>query len=169
MIFLKIGRRQIKERVFQISSLKPHFFVIYGLLSNRGSPPPPDFVEFKKPRPDRVNIPPNSTKSGKLDYPITSEELDKAKYILKRGKANGLDNVSNEMISCFLACNDNSVTAGTRLVPDVSSITNSGVAMNSLLPKGRGVARPVYLVPAETVCNRPSLSIFILRDIDSYT
>ena len=37
-----------------------------------------------------LNIPPNSTKIGKLDYPITSEELDKAKYILKRGKANGL-------------------------------------------------------------------------------
>ena len=49
-----------------------------------------------------LNIPPNSTKTGKLDYPITSEELDKAKYTLKRGKANGLDNVSNEMISCFL-------------------------------------------------------------------
>ena len=49
-----------------------------------------------------LNIPPNTTKIGKLDYPITSEELDKSKYILKRGKANGLDNISNEMISCFL-------------------------------------------------------------------
>ena len=34
------------------------------------------------------------------------------------------------------ACNENSVTTGTRLVLDASSITNSGVAMNSLLPKG---------------------------------
>ncbi len=49
-----------------------------------------------------TNIPPASTKIGKLDYPITSEELDKAKHILKRGKATGLDTLSNEMISCFL-------------------------------------------------------------------
>ena len=49
-----------------------------------------------------LNIPPNSTKIGKLDYPITSEELDKAKYILKRGKANSLHTLSNEMIACFL-------------------------------------------------------------------
>ena len=34
--------------------------------------------------------------------PITLEELDKAKHISKRGKANGLDILSNEMISCFL-------------------------------------------------------------------
>ena len=49
-----------------------------------------------------LNIPPVSTKTGKLDYPVTTEELDKAKHILKRGKANGLDTLSNEMISCFL-------------------------------------------------------------------
>ena len=46
-----------------------------------------------------LNIPVDSTKIGKLDYPITSTELDKAKNILKRGKANGLDNLNNEMIS----------------------------------------------------------------------
>ena len=28
--------------------------------------------------------------------------MDKAKHIIKRGKANGLDNLSNEMISSFL-------------------------------------------------------------------
>ncbi len=49
-----------------------------------------------------LNIPPNCTKKGRLDYPITSEELDKAKHILKRGKANGLDTLNNEMILCFL-------------------------------------------------------------------
>ena len=49
-----------------------------------------------------LNIPAGSTKIGKLDYPITSTELDKAKHMLKRGKANGLDNLNNEMISSFL-------------------------------------------------------------------
>ena len=48
-----------------------------------------------------LKIPPESTKNGKLDYPITLEELDKAKHTLKGGKANGIDVVSNEMISCF--------------------------------------------------------------------
>ena len=46
-----------------------------------------------------LKLPPESSKNGKLDYPITSEELDKAKHILKGGKANGLDVISNEMIS----------------------------------------------------------------------
>ena len=49
-----------------------------------------------------LDMPPNSTKIGKLDHPITSLELDEAKSILKRGKANGLDTICNEMISCFL-------------------------------------------------------------------
>ncbi len=49
-----------------------------------------------------LNMPPNCKKSGKLDYPITSEELDKAKHALKRGKANGIDTLHNEMILCFL-------------------------------------------------------------------
>ncbi len=49
-----------------------------------------------------LNMPPNCIKSGRLDYPITSEELDKAKHALKRGKANGIDTLNNEMISCFL-------------------------------------------------------------------
>ena len=49
-----------------------------------------------------LDIPPISTKKGKLDYPITSEELEKAKHVLKRGKANGLDTLCNEMISCFI-------------------------------------------------------------------
>ncbi len=49
-----------------------------------------------------LKMPPNSTKIGKLDYPFTSEELEKSKKSLKRGKATGLDTLSNEMISCFL-------------------------------------------------------------------
>ena len=50
----------------------------------------------------KLDIPPDSKKFGKLDYPITSDELDKTKHILKKGKANGLDNINNEMILCFL-------------------------------------------------------------------
>ncbi len=49
-----------------------------------------------------IKTPPNSTKIGKLDYPITSEELEKSKKSLKRGKASGLDNLCNEMILWFL-------------------------------------------------------------------
>ena len=49
-----------------------------------------------------LNIPPNSTNVGKLDYPITPLELYKAKHTLKRGKANGIDTLNNEMISSFI-------------------------------------------------------------------
>ena len=49
-----------------------------------------------------INMPPNCTNIGKLDHPITPEELDKAKHVLKRGKANGIDTINNEMIACFL-------------------------------------------------------------------
>ena len=49
-----------------------------------------------------LDMPPDCTKKGKLDYPITSEELYKMKHVLKRGKANGIDNICNEMIACFL-------------------------------------------------------------------
>ena len=49
-----------------------------------------------------LDMPPISTKKGKLDHPITLEELEKAKHVLKRGKANGLDTICNEMISCFI-------------------------------------------------------------------
>ena len=47
-------------------------------------------------------MPPNGTSIGKLDHPITPEELIKAKHVLKRGKANGIDTINNEMIACFL-------------------------------------------------------------------
>ena len=47
-------------------------------------------------------MPPDSVGVGALDYPMTSEELEKTKHVLKRGKAGGLDTISNEMISCFL-------------------------------------------------------------------
>ena len=49
-----------------------------------------------------LDIPPDSTKKGKLDHPITKAELDETKHILKRGKANGIDALNNEMISVFL-------------------------------------------------------------------
>ena len=49
-----------------------------------------------------LDLPPDSTKNGKLDYEITLEELDEAKNVLKKGKANGIDTICNEMILCFL-------------------------------------------------------------------
>ena len=47
-------------------------------------------------------LPPDSKESGQLDYTITLDELMKASLILRPGKALGIDNISNEMISCLL-------------------------------------------------------------------
>ena len=47
---------------------------------------------------------PNNTKNeGVLDYEISDEELKIASYILRRGKAAGIDSISNEMISCLFS------------------------------------------------------------------
>lgn len=53
------------------------------------------------------NFPGICTKEGNLDFPITSDELDKASSCLKPGKGVGVDIISNEMISCFLTDNSN--------------------------------------------------------------
>ena len=47
-------------------------------------------------------LPPDCKESGQLDYTITLDELMKASLILRPGKALGIDNISNEMISCLL-------------------------------------------------------------------
>ena len=49
-----------------------------------------------------VCIPPDSKDPGELDYNFTTEELEKASAILKPGKATGIDNLSNEMLACFI-------------------------------------------------------------------
>ena len=48
--------------------------------------------------PTKGEIPVNTASSGPLDYEITVEEMDKAKGILKPGKATGIDVVNNEMV-----------------------------------------------------------------------
>ena len=48
---------------------------------------------------DHVNaFPNNPDENGLLDYAITLNELENASYILKPGKASGVDGLSNEMI-----------------------------------------------------------------------
>ena len=47
-------------------------------------------------------IPSNSAERGTLDYEISNEEILRASYVLRKGKAAGIDCVSNEMISCLL-------------------------------------------------------------------
>ena len=47
-------------------------------------------------------LPPNSNKTGVLDYEINLEELKKAAYILRLNKASGFDSLSNEMILALL-------------------------------------------------------------------
>ena len=48
-------------------------------------------------------IPSNTAEEGVLDYKISDEELKLATYILKKGKAAGLDCIPNEMITCLLS------------------------------------------------------------------
>ena len=42
-----------------------------------------------------LDLPADSPKTGKLDHPISLTELDEAKSVLKKGKANGIDTISN--------------------------------------------------------------------------
>ena len=49
-----------------------------------------------------VNIPPESNENGLLDHPVSQKELDEASLCLKPGKSVGVDNLSNEMISCLV-------------------------------------------------------------------
>ena len=49
-----------------------------------------------------VAYPNDCPEVGPLDYEITSEELNNASYILKNGKATGLDMITNEMLKCIL-------------------------------------------------------------------
>ena len=51
---------------------------------------------------NRPDIPLSPIDSGCLDFEITSEELEKASYILRPGKSSGIDGISNEMISSLL-------------------------------------------------------------------
>ena len=53
------------------------------------------------------SFPINPVEKGQLDYPITENELENASYILKPGKACGIDGLSNEMILCLLGSNPN--------------------------------------------------------------
>ena len=54
---------------------------------------------------DQNEIPPVNNETSQLDYPISLDELKKASAILKAGKAVGVDNLSNEMLSCLADCN----------------------------------------------------------------
>ena len=47
--------------------------------------------------------------TGPLDYPITLDELKYASYILKNGKACGIDSISNEMLRCIMEMNPNTL------------------------------------------------------------
>ena len=64
---------------------------------------------FKKVLVGNTNptYPSDCTDTGPLDYPITSEELKDCAYILKNGKACGIDSISNEMLCCVMETNPN--------------------------------------------------------------
>ena len=49
-----------------------------------------------------LNIPLDSNEEGELDHPFSIAELDTASNILKPGKSTGIDNLSNEMLSCLV-------------------------------------------------------------------
>lgn len=74
---------------------------------------------------DHNEIPPKSDTPGHLDYPITLEELKKSGEILTSGKAVGVDNISNEMLSCLIESNlliliklFNLIMSGGEVLPD---------------------------------------------------
>ena len=56
-------------------------------------------------------LPPNTEVKGQLDYEITIEEINLGAYILRNGKAPGLDNISNEMITCLLSIKPEAIKA----------------------------------------------------------
>ena len=71
------------------------------------------------------DIPPQSNNNGPLDYEISFTELEKSASILRPGKANGPDNVSNEMLECLLVTDPgvilklfNSVLNTSEIIPD---------------------------------------------------
>ena len=74
---------------------------------------------------ETIEIPPECKEEGQLDYTITLDEIKKASEILKPGKAVGVDNLNNEMISCLMETNSdifvklfNLILAGGDILPD---------------------------------------------------
>ena len=74
---------------------------------------------------EQNKIPPESNEPGQLDYAITLNELKKASEILKLGKAVGVDNISNEMLSCLIDSKPlvlvklfNLILSGSEILPD---------------------------------------------------
>ena len=76
----------------------------------------------------KITIPPDSNEKGKLDYHFTLEEFKKASHILKANKASGLDNLSNEMLACFVETYPflviklfNTILDSNKVIPDWST------------------------------------------------
>ena len=57
----------------------------------------------------KSDIPPSPNESGCLDYEITSDELEKASYILRPNKSSGIDGIRNEMILSLLKIRPNTI------------------------------------------------------------
>ena len=71
------------------------------------------------------DIPPESNEQGTLDYEIKIEELKSASSILKPGKAMGVDNLQNEMISSLVETHPevilklfNSILTSSEVIPE---------------------------------------------------
>ena len=82
---------------------------------------------------DKINIPPESYENGVLDHTISLRELEDGALCLKPGKSVGVDNLSNEMISCLVKTNPEVLVKLFNLV-----LTN-----NTILPDWR----VSYIVP----------------------
>ena len=52
-------------------------------------------------QPINGGFPNNTNEIGQLDYEISEEEIQLASYILRNGKATGIDSISNEMLTCL--------------------------------------------------------------------
>lgn len=88
-----------------------------------------------------VNIPPDSLEKGVLDQHFNADELKKACNTLKMGKATGIDNLSNEMISCF-----------TNVYPHITiKLFNNILDNNQIIPDWTvGIITPIFKKGSKT-------------------
>ena len=102
-------KKQYKQNIInkmtdnkEIKNQKTFWKLFNKLDHNKTHNPLTDHYKMIPTSKRKITIPPDSNEKGKLDYHFTLEELKKASHILKANKASGLDNLSNEMIACFV-------------------------------------------------------------------
>ena len=87
--FWNLLKKISKKRATDVTGIDPHYFSEhFRRLLNLDS--------------SDNNIPPKNNDMGPLDFEISLQEIETASALLKSGKAVGLDNINNEMISSLI-------------------------------------------------------------------